>query len=157
MKSLLYTLVILLGFTANVYAKRGIPVGKEEVLKEVADLPKTEYYQLDDGSYLDLGIKYERLVFGFPIWLTKEPEFVGISNLHKDSYYELTPEEVKEIAKENNLNLEELKKLGFSEKYLGLALFPLAILLYILWQKFVVSRGKDDIINDSTESDSNKQ
>lgn len=149
----IFSIFLLLGiFSTQVYAKRGVSVGTREELKKVATLPRTDDYKVDAISYMDLGIFYKQLVLGGPVWVTQEPVFVGLSTSNKDVYYELTDEDLKFIAKENNLNLEELKKLSFTERYLGAIIMVVLILGFFLYYYFKSDKN-EDVINDTSASD----
>lgn len=147
----LFSIFLLLGiFSTQVYAKR-VSIGTQEELKKVATLPRTDDYKVDAITYIDLGIFYKRFVLGGPVWVTEEPVFVGISTSNKDVYYELTDEDLKFIAKENNLNLEELKKLSFTERYLGAIIMVALLIGFFLYYRFK-SNKSDDVINDAPSS-----
>lgn len=139
--ALLFLLMTAFGWS------RGIPVGEEEVLEEVADLPKTADYQMEDGSYLDLAVKYKRMVFGGPLWVTEEPVLVGRTNLRPEVYYDLPPEDLQAIAKENHLNLNELKKIGFFDRYAGWVYLLIAMVIGFAWRTFVKKDPMPDIIH----------
>lgn len=151
MKKLLSLLLFMGVFSTQVYAKR-VSVGTQEELKKVATLPRTEDYKLDGSGYLDLGVIYKRFVLGGPIWVTEEPRIVGLSSVNKEIYFELTDEDIQTIAKENNLNLEELKKLSFTERYLEAIIMVVLLVGFFLYYRFK-SNKSDDVINDTPNNE----
>lgn len=152
MKKLLSFILLMGIFSTGLYAKR-ITVGTQEELKKVATLPRTEEYKIDAVTYLDLGVFYKRFVLGGPIWVTEEPKIVGLSSVNKDIYFELTDEEINEIAKVNNLNIEELKKLSFSERYLGLIIAIGLVLAFFLYFYFKSDKSEDVIHDEPSDKE----
>lgn len=125
--------ILILGTTKVSARKRGfIPIGTTERIKVVEDFPNTAEYQGDNGRYLDLGILYETFdVVFMPVWVTEDPKIVGIENLNTDEYYELDQEFIDEILAAHDLKEENLVKLPFWDKYLGLVVIGGLLIVYI--------------------------
>lgn len=128
-------------------ARKGISIGTSEHLETVAQLPRTEEYQLNEYEYLNLGILYERFeIASLPFWITKEPKIIGISTLHRDSYYDLDNESIQAIIDENNLpSTDELKHLGFMDKYLGWLVLLGILVLFFLYHQFFNNSKPNEI------------
>lgn len=130
--TLLFAVGLLCSFQ-QVNAKLRIPIGEKEVLEKVADLPDKPEFETTDGSkqYINLGRLYtEYNVLWLPIYIVKEPILVGIDPV-KDIYYDIPEAELTEILKSNNLDKNELLKLGFFTKYGGKLVAGLIIVLLI--------------------------
>lgn len=125
-------------FSNQAQAAKVIPIGTVEKLKTVADLPNTEDYQDRPGEYIDLGIKYKYFhIAWMPVWIIDEPELVGLSSINKEIYYEISPEEIQAIIQENNLPpAEELKHLGFFQKYWGALVIIGIIAITFIYSSF---------------------
>ncbi len=162
MKKLHYLLLLVFVLcSANSFARKKISFGTSEVLTYKHDLPNTEDYYLEeitgiiDGKpekiklYLDLGMKYKVFcVAGFPIWVTESPKVVGMNAWNRDKYYELTPEDLDGILKENNLTEEQFTQLSFFDKYSGWLVIIVLGVLYMLYTKFTSRKSKPDEIEE---------
>ena len=118
-------------------ARLKIPIGNQEVLEKVADLPDTPEYAINEGSseHFDLGRLYEKYVVAWlPFSITKEPKLVGI-NAKGDEYYELDEAQLNAILSANKLSQEDLLKIGFFSRHggkiVGIALLALIIYGYL--------------------------
>ena len=139
MKTLLLLLPFLFIFQNEASARARIPFGKGEKLDLVKDLPDTEDYMLEDGSYIDLAQFYEVFTVAWvPIWTTKEPVLVGY-NKTSDEYYDLTNEELEGILTENELKKDDLLGLSLWTKFGGKAI--LLIIIGLIIYSYV---GKDE-------------
>jgi len=116
-KTILFTLFSLF-LTTFSFAKATIPIPvcfPCETLAEVKDLPNEEDL-LESGSYLNFGYLYNEYGAVFvPIWNTKG-RYVLI-NEAKDSYYDLTDEQLAAIVKAYDIDtsgnpLSFWKKIG---------------------------------------------
>lgn len=154
---LTYSICILftIFFSTGVSAKK-VVIGSAEKIKTVADLPQTEAYAFQNGAvtaYIDLGIKYTEFQLSrLPLWITEDPVFIGVVGNQNDLYLELTPEEVDEIIKVNHLNKEELLKLSFTEKHLGLIILIVLIIVIFCYYSFIRKKPKNHDIIEEKES-----
>ncbi|USL95791.1 hypothetical protein D1J36_001390 [Riemerella anatipestifer] len=142
MKQLFLGLCLLItGYTQTYAARKS---GNVERIKVVAELPKTNDYAIDGtDDYIDLGILYgEFVIKGSSFWITKEPVLVGVSSKYNDVYYNLSPQDINWIIKENQLPpAEELKKLSFYDRYSGLVIFILVIIGTVIYAIIYYSRN----------------
>lgn len=121
-------------------------IGKVEKIKIVHEFPNTEDYMTNPGRFVDLGILYETFgLNGAPLWITKDPVFVGVENENTDFYLELDPATADEIVAENKLNKEELLKLSVMEKHAGFIYLAIVGLLIYLFNKFFGAKDEDEI------------
>lgn len=121
-----------------------IPLGNLEVLTKVADLPDTEDYMAEDGKYVDLATLHEEfnIAYILPLYIEKEPRLVGY-NESEDTYYDFTDEQLTEILTANNLNGDELNKVGFYSRYGG-KFVALLLIALIVWGIIPSRKGKEE-------------
>lgn len=143
---LLTFVMLFLGTTQTFARKRGIiPIGTTERIKVVQDFPNTEEYQGDNGRYLDLGVLYETFdVVWMPFWVTEDPKIVGLENLNTDEYYELDQQFVDEILTAHDLKKEELTKLSFWDKYLGLVVIGGLLIAYFTYNYLTFKEDEEE-------------
>lgn len=141
MKRLLFTLALLLtGLAVQQAHAARIPVGNAEKLEKVADLPDTEDYQLKDGKYVDLGIKFKVFTIAWiPIYTTEDPQLVGYAG--GDTYYDIPKEELTNILAANKLEEKKLLKLSFWNAWGGKLV--IGVLLLIIIYGMLPSRKKE--------------
>lgn len=126
--------------TILVSAKPKIPFGKIDKIEIVADLPDTEKYAVSEGSkeYLDLARMHQEynIAWVIPAWITQEPKLV-LAKKDSDEYFELTPEQLAPIVRENKLNKENLLQLGMYTQYGGklIILLIIGLILYGIFSK----------------------
>lgn len=135
-----------LALSQKAEARLKIPFGEKDVIEKVAELPDTQEYALDESGkkHIDLGRMHTEynIAWIMPLYIVKEPKLVGVVPGEKDTYYELSDEEINNIVAANNLKKEELLQIGFYTKYGGKVVAGLLILL-ILWGLF--SKNKKDV------------
>jgi len=136
-------LFIFLCSTSAVMA-RGIPIpyGESEELVLVEELPDTETFLLEDGTYFDLGQKY---TISHIVWLAysnTEPEYVGYAN-DGESYLDLSPEDLQAIVQEAGITLPDELKPTFFHRIGGKIVLGI-IGLFILYGIYSNYFGKDD-------------
>ena len=98
LSSLLLLTTVFLSQIVFARARIPIPYGESEEIIKIVDLPDNENFQLDDGTYFDIGSKY---TISHILWLAysnTEPEIVGYVDGDEETYIEFTPEELKQIA-----------------------------------------------------------
>lgn len=141
--SKLTLLFIFLCSTSAVMA-RGIPIpyGESEELVLVEELPDTEAFLLEDGTYFDLGQKY---TISHIVWLAysnTEPEYVGYAN-DGESYLDLSQEQLLNIVQESGITLPDELKPTFFHRIGGKIVLGI-IGLFILYSIYSNYFGKDD-------------
>lgn len=130
MKKIIFLTFFGLFISAYSYARKRIPVCIPcEKIEEVKDLPNDESL-LESGSYLNLGYLYEEYGAVFvPVWNTTG-KYVLI-NEAKDTYYDLTDEQLTEYSTAYNLDLSE-NPLSFWKKIGGKIVFLILLGLIII-------------------------
>lgn len=135
----LVALIAILSFVSTEKANAGIPVtfGSHEKITKIYDLPDTDDYKSDDGQYIDLGYKYTVYEITFlPIFQQGEGKIVGFKG---DMYYDLSKEELANIAKENKIeDIDALAKLSFWDAWGG----KLVVLLVVILIIFAITRDQ---------------
>ncbi len=147
----LSTIVLLFVLTGQaVYAKARIPIpyGTEEKIIKVLDFPDTEMFQLEDGSYFDLGSMYTKSHIVWLSYSNTEPVLVGLvegKNGMEDSYLELTPEMLTEIEKTTGIELPKEGSVSFFDKFVGKFILGILVLsvLYGLYLKYIKKEEKE--------------
>lgn len=76
-----------------------------------------------------------------PVWITQEPKLV-LAKPDSDRYYELSNEQLEKIISANELDKEQLLKLGFYTQYGGKIILFLLVCL-ILYGIFGKDKNKD--------------
>ena len=136
---------------------RGVRMGTVEDIKVVAKLPRTETYKIGN-DFIDLGAKYTAFrISGMNTWIKEEPRLVGVSVISPDTYYDLSPEEIKFILADQKLDEKKLLQLSLWERYGGLLLFIPAIGLLFLIRRFSQSGKEDEIIYPEGEGEEKKE
>lgn len=138
------TLLFIFLYSTSAVMARGIPIpyGESEELVLVEELPDTEAFLLDDGTYFDLGQKY---TISHIVWLAysnTEPEYVGYAN-DGESYLDLTQEELLAIVQEAGITLPDELKPTFFHRIGGKIVLGI-IGLFILYGIYSNYFGKDD-------------
>ncbi len=136
--SIFTVFVFFLSQTSFAKLRIPIPYGSEEKIIKIQDFPDTELFQLEDGTYFDLGSKYIKSHFLWLSYSNTEPILVGYID-GQDSYLELTPEILAEISKVPDITLPEEGSISFFDKIIGkLLLGILAIaVLFGLYSKYI--------------------
>lgn len=145
MKKILLLSLFTLFLTSYSFARAKIPVCMPcEKLAEVKDLPNDESL-LESGSYLNFGYLYEEYgVVWIPAWNTKG-RYVLI-NEAKDSYYDLTDEQLTAYAEAYDIDLSA-NPLSFWNK-IGAKIIYLILIGLIIFSYM----GKDSDEDEVTES-----
>lgn len=130
-KVLLLITVLILSFgIRNAEARGGIPIGSVEKIDKVADLPDNEDYKLDNGKYIDLGVRFTVFTIAWiPVYTEKAPELVGYAG--GDTYYDIPKEQLAGIMAENKLEEQKILKLSFWNAWGGKLVIGLLALLII--------------------------
>lgn len=148
-KITLVVLALSLGISST-YAKGVIPIGQTERIKVVKDFPDTDEYRGENGRYLDLGIIYETFdVAWMPVCVTEKPRIVGLENLNTEEYYDFEPEYTQEILEAHELQEDELIKLSFWDKYLGIVVLGGLFIGYLILNRI---GGSDEEENSNITS-----
>lgn len=142
-QSILILFFLIFAGTQHTYAK--ISIGKSEKLKVVHELPNTEDYMSNPGRFMDLGIKYETFdIIGMPLWLVKDPVFIGLENHNTSVYFDLDSTLVNDLIAENKLDRKELMSLTFFDKHLGIVAI-IGIIMVLVLYNLITKRREDDI------------
>lgn len=121
--------IALFSFIFNFQASAKMPVffqvGAEHVYK-AQDLPDTDYFQLEDGTYMDLGVFSKQFtIFFIPLW-NYDVEWCGYVG-NDDELITLTEENLTEIAQEAGITIAETPSLPFWPSIGGKLLFLVII------------------------------
>ena len=132
--SMMVCVVTLFGSAA--FAK-GAPVffswGGDSFYK-VADLPDTYQYQFN-SDFVDIGVKYSEIqIFFLPVW-QYDMKYVAIIPNNSDSYYDLSNEEVMELATSASISIPPISqvKLDFWTAWGGKITLLLLIGLFVMY------------------------
>ena len=136
--SKLFLLIFLFCCQKDAAARIHIRYTSYEELKPAADLPNTTTYLITkepgwkEDHYLDLATL--TVEYGFnkiiPIWVKEPPRLVGYDKL-TERYYELGPEELHIILKENNLDEKKMLRINFYKRHGGKVFAGILVLLII--------------------------
>lgn len=145
-------LILFFLMFAGTQANAKIRVGKSEKLKVVHDFPNTEDYMSNPSRFMDLGILYETFdIFGMPLWVTKDPVFIGLENHNTTVYFDLDNGLINELVNEHKLDRENLKSLSFFDKHLGF-LVVLGFIIVVFLHNIIFKSKQNDITNIEEES-----
>ncbi|ADV49299.1 hypothetical protein I2486_10055 [Cellulophaga sp. E16_2] len=129
--STLFTVGLLfLGINAAI-ARVGIPIpyGDEDKIIKILDLPDTEEFQLEDGTYFDIGKMY---TISHIVWLPySNTEVVITGYVDDDTYVELTPEQLIEIAALAKVEIPETASASFFDRIGGKIVLGLLALVVL--------------------------
>ena len=132
--SMMVCVVTLFGSAA--FAK-GAPVffswGGDSFYK-VADLPDTYQYQFN-SDFVDIGVKYSEIqIFFLPVW-QYNMKYVAVIPNNSDSYYDLSNEEVMELATSASISIPPISqvKLDFWTAWGGKITLLLLIGLFVMY------------------------
>ena len=132
--SMMVCILTLLGSAA--FAK-GAPVffswGGESFYK-VADLPDTYEYQFN-SDFVDIGVIYSEVqIFFLPVW-QYDMKYVAIIPNDSDSYYDLSNEEVMDLAASAGISIPPISqvKLDFWTAWGGKIALVLLISLFVMY------------------------
>ncbi|MDO6489996.1 MULTISPECIES: hypothetical protein [unclassified Cellulophaga] len=122
-------------------ARIPIPYGEEQKIVKIVDLPDTEDFQLDDGTYFDIGKMY---TISHIVWLpysNTEPIITGY--VDDDTYVELSAENLKEIAEIAKVEIPETASASFFDRLGGKIILGLIgiVVLYGIYSSYF---GKDE-------------
>jgi hypothetical protein len=128
-------------FSTQAYSK-GMPlffqVGSEVVTK-THELPDTEMYQMEDGSYMDIGVFHKQFTLMFiPLWCY-DVQWCGY--IDDETLMTLTQEEVDMIAEMESLELSATPSVPFWNSIGGKLLFLALIGGFI---GYVMMKGGED-------------
>jgi len=146
MTSKLSLLLLLFAFYCQTnFAKARIPIpyGEEEKIIKLVDLPDTDDFKLDDGSYFDIGSMYTKSHLLYLSYSNTEPILVGYVN-EGESYVDLTAEQLAEIGKIANVEIPTEVSVSFFDKILGKLILGILglIIIYGIYSSYF-SKNKD--------------
>lgn len=135
-------------------ARIPIPYGEKQKIVKVADLPDTEDFQLEDGTYFDIGKMY---TISHIVWLPySNTEAILTGYVDDETYVELTPEQVKEIAAHAKVKIPEEVTASFFDRIGGKIVLGLlaAVILYGVYSNYFGKKDDDEeeeIVTNKTE------
>jgi len=131
MKKVIFTLVLFgaMFFAANTASAKGIIIySNGEKIEEVKQLPDSVI--LND-EHVNLGVMYKQFsIFWIPMWNYGETKFVLIND-KKNTYYDLTEEDIEMLKTEFNVEVPQKAAIGFWNKTGGKIVWGALILLAI--------------------------
>ncbi len=145
MKKLIFTLVLsgAFVFTATtVSAARGVIIYSNGEKIEVSQkLP--EDVMLIEDEHVNIGTMYNQFsIFWIPMWNYGETVHVLVNDA-KDTYYDLTAEEITYINEEFGLEIPEQPRIGFWNKIGGKLIWG-AVILFALWGWWTSRKNKKE-------------
>lgn len=145
--SLFITLFSLL-FTFQASAKMPIffQTGAEHIYK-VEELPDTEYFQLEDGTYMDLGVFSKQFtIFFIPLW-NYDVKWCGYE-ASEEYLIELTRDQLDDIAKEAGITIADSPSLPFWPSIGGKLLFLVIIGGFIGFSVMASKEGEEEAVDE---------
>ena len=131
MKKTILTLALFsaLFLTANTASAKGVIFySNGEKVEVVKTLPEDAI--LDD-AHVNLGVMYEQFaIFWVPMWNYGETKYVLIND-KKDTYYDLSEEDVEMLRTEFNIDVPQKPSIGFWNKIGGKLIWCVVILVAI--------------------------
>lgn len=128
-KAIVFILFILMINPSYAHAKAGLLSFGGENIIEVINLPDDERFQTPEGHYVDVGYIYKSVAVLFiPIW-NYDGRLVGITG-QKNTYLDLTPEQIISVISEAGKKLPEKPYLDFWHRIGGKIIFLLAVLFF---------------------------
>ena len=148
MRYLLLTVLFLSLFTFDASARGRLPFCSDcEYIAITHDLPESENYQTEDLEYLELGYFYKQFwMVWIPLW-NSDGEYC-LTDAEGTTIYEITPEELVEIAATENLTLAD-NPIPFWDK-IGGKLVVILVLGLIIYGKFS-GKDEEEIVVESEE------
>ena len=144
--------LLFLGLNAAIAKARiPIPYGEAQKIVKVTDLPDTEEFQLEDGRYFDIGKMY---TISHIVWLPySNTDAIITGYVDDETYVELSPEELKEIAALAKVEIPETVTASFFDRLGGKIILGL-VGLVILYGIYASYFGKDEEEEEATEEKS---
>lgn len=145
--ALIVVLFVLVSQASFAKLRIPIPYGTEDKIIKVMDFPDTEMFQLEDGSYFDLGSKYTKSHIVWLSYSNTEPVLVGfvegVGNL-EPSYLDLTPEMLVRLGNIPDITIPEKASISFFDKIVGKFLLGLLLIgiLYGLYLQYIKKEEK---------------
>ena len=142
MKKLIFTLALSGAFvlTATTASARGVIVySNGEKIEVVRELPAD--VELIEQEHVNIGVMYKQFsIFWIPMWNYGETSYVLVNDA-KDTYYDLTAEEIDMLNDEWEMDLPAKPRIGFWNSIGGKLIWG-AVILFALWGWW--STRKDD-------------
>lgn len=132
-------------FSQMIFAKVHFPVpfGSQEKIIKMRDLPDRPEFQLEDGTYFDIGSMYTIRHIFWLAYSNSESKLVGYVN-SQDKYIEFTQEELQNIAAQAKIRLPERAKISFFDKYISKSLLVIILITscYYGYQYYIKRRER---------------
>jgi len=141
LKALSLLAITLTGLLSSIgKARIPIPYGEKQKIVKIVDLPDTEDFQLDDGTYFDIGKMY---TISHIVWLPySSTDAVLTGYVDDETYVELTPEQIKEIAAHAKVEIPESVSPTFFDRIGGKILIGLIVAGAVYF--FFIRKSDDD-------------
>jgi hypothetical protein len=116
-------------------AARGLFQWGDEAIIKVADLPDTRDYQMEDGTYVDVGIIYKSVAILFcPVW-NYDMRWAGYLG-SDDTYLPMEEQELRDLAATAGVTLPETFELPLWDTIGGKLVIGGGLLALILFQLY---------------------
>lgn len=141
LKALSLLAITLTGLLSSIgKARIPIPYGEKQKIVKIVDLPDTEDFQLDDGTYFDIGKMY---TISHIVWLPySSTDAVLTGYVDDETYVELTPEQIKEIAAHAKVEIPENVSPTFFDRIGGKIVLGLIVAGAVYF--FFIRKSDDD-------------
>jgi len=147
-KKIFAVAILMCSFTQPVFA--GIPIvwGTPEKIAKVADFPDTDAFKMDDGSYLDAGVKYKVFeLFWVPLY-DYDHNWAGYVGTD-DTYMSVSHDKLVELAQSAGVTLPDQPVIPFWDAWGGKLVAAGLVLAFIL---YIFVFGRDEENQQETES-----
>ena len=132
MKKVILTFVLFgaLFFTVNTVSAKGLIIySNGEKIETVKELPDSIVI---DNSHVNLGVMYKQFsIFWIPMWNYGETKYVFVND-KKDTYYDLSAEDIQTLKTEFNMDIPENPTIGFWNKTGGKLVWIALIIIAII-------------------------
>ena len=129
-------LVALLSISTSAFA--GPPVFFSwggETIEKIADFPRTSEFQ-NGKNHIDPGIRYKQIeIFFLPIY-QYDFKYCGVIEGQKDSYLDLSKNDLDDLAKDAHINIPNTIDLGFWKEWGGRIILVLISIIYFGYAHF---------------------
>lgn len=154
LKALSFMALTLAGLLQSIgKARIPIPYGEKQKIIKVVDLPDTQDFQLEDGTYFDVGKMY---TISHIVWLPySNTKAVLTGYVDDETYVDLTPEQVKEIAAHAKVEIPQEVTASFFDRIGGKIVLGLLVVgtVYFFFTKKPSDDDKVDEIHDTQQGE----
>lgn len=144
MKKLIFTIVLCgaLALTASPASARGVIIySNGEKIEVVKELPAD--VEIIEEEHVNVGVMYNQFsIFWIPMWNYGETVYVLVND-DKDTYYDLSAEDVEFLNDEYALELPLEASIGFWNSIGGKLIWG-AVILFLLWGWWSSRKDKEE-------------